>query len=288
MTSANAVQSIPPWLYCCRWLPRGLPGRGRIIRAFFRMAAPAGPVEIQAGRLTFCAPSLQEPVAAHLLSDGVYDPGTRAVIQRTLPRDGCFLDVGANIGAMALWAATACCPQGRVLGFEASPRIFQFLRQNAGQNRVQNFAPLHYAITAKADDVLTFFDAPEAKFGMGSLANRFSGRGVKVSTTTLDAIAASHALNQVDVIKVDVEGFELGVFEGAIQLLRRTPAPVIVFEFNDWAEERPDEGVSPGAAQRFLLAQGYRLQSVASFLDGQPPGMTVLTRGGADLVATRA
>jgi FkbM family methyltransferase len=272
-------QPIAPWLYCCRWLPQRLPGRGRLIRAILRLAAPTGPVEIRAGKLTFQAPSLQEPVAAHLLADGMYDPATCAAIQRVLSQDGTFLDVGANIGAMGLWAAATCCPQGRVFGFEASPRIFRYLAQNAERNGIANFTPLNRAVTAKDDDMLAFFDAPEAKFGMGSLANRFGGSGVEVPTTTLDGIAASHDLNRVEVIKVDVEGFELGVFQGSLRLLHQTPAPVIIFEFNDWAENRPEMGIAPGAAQKFLLEQGYRLQSVKAFLAGESAGTRVLTQG---------
>lgn len=287
MMKTVTFQPIAPWLYCCRWLPRRLPGRGRLIRAIFRLAAPAGPVEIRVGKLTFRAPSLQEPVAAHLLADGVYDPVTCAAIRRVLPQTGTLLDVGANIGAMGLWAATTCCPQGRVLGFEASPRIFGCLAQNAERNAVANFTPVNRAVTAKAEEKLIFFDAPESKFGMGSLANRFGGSGVEVPTTTLDEAATAQGLNRVDMIKVDVEGFELGVFQGSVRILRQTPAPVIIFEFNDWAENRPEMGIAPGAAQKFLLEQGYRLQPVKAFLGGEPAGTRVITQGGADLVATR-
>ena len=75
---------------------------------------------------------------------------------------------------------------------------------------------------------------------------------------------------------------------GAIELLRQEPAPVIVFEFNDWAENRPESGITPGAAQRYLLEQGFRLQPVKDYLAGKPPGSVVQTVGGTDLVATRS
>lgn len=268
-------------------MPHRLPGRTKLARAITNLVMSAGSVEIQTTGLIYRAPSLLEPIAFHLLTDGCYDRDTCAVIQRALRRAGTFLDVGANIGAMSLWAAQACCPDGRVLGFEASPAIFQYLSANAAVNRLANFTPLNYAVTQKEGDTIMFHDAPEAKFGMGSLACRFGGSGVAVPTMSLDTAVARHGLSSVDLIKVDVEGFELGVFQGAVGLLRQEPAPVVVFEFNDWAEKRPESGITPGAAQRFLLEQGFRLQPVKDYLAGKTPGTAVQTAGGSDLVATR-
>ncbi len=284
--TATTFQPVPRWLYLLRWLPRRLPGKSRLA-VLLCSRVSAGPIEIRTGSLIFCAPSIREPVVFRLVADGIYDPDTCEVIRRALRRDGTLLDVGANIGAMSLRAARHYCPAGRVLGFEASPSIFRYLAHNAEANVIPNFTPLHRAVTCRDGDALTFFDAPEAHFGMGSLANRFGGSGVSVPTITLDTAVAQQRHTHVDVIKVDVEGFELGVFQGAIQLLRQTPAPVIVFEFNDWGENRPENDVQPGAAQRFLLEQGYRLQLVRDYLAGKPAGTVVLTQGGADLVAVR-
>jgi hypothetical protein len=135
--------------------------------------------------------------------------------------------------------------------------------------------------------MLTFYNAPEAKFGMGSLTNRFGTEGIAVPTVALDDAVRAHGIDRVRAIKVDVEGFELGVFQGATQILTQPSAPVVFFEFNDWAENRPEQGVRAGDAQRYLLSLGYHLQRLDDFLAGLLPGSEVIETGSADLVAIR-
>jgi hypothetical protein len=65
-------------------------------------------------------------------------------------------------------------------------------------------------------------------------------------------------IHRVDVLKIDVEGAELGVLRGANRLMTSERPPTIIFEFADWAEARIP-GQQPGDAQAFLLTKGYRL-----------------------------
>jgi len=74
----------------------------------------------------------------------------------------------------------------------------------------------------------------------------------------LDSLAAEMEVQQIDVIKIDVEGAELGVPQGAARILSSKRPPVILFEFADWAEARIS-GQRPGDAQAALLARRYRL-----------------------------
>ena len=154
-------------------------------------------------------------------------------------------------------------------------------------NDLQRVTVMNRAVAERSGEFVSFFDAPEAKFGMGSLANRFGGQEQRIETICLDDAVKQAGISHVDVIKVDVEGFELGVFRGASSILSQSRAPVIVFEFNDWAEERPEAHQRAGDAQRFLLECGYRIQTVSSFLAGGRALESVLVHGGADLVATR-
>jgi hypothetical protein len=82
---------------------------------------------------------------------------------------------------------------------------------------------------------------------------------------------------------VDVEGFKLGVFRGARRLLAMTPAPVIFFEFNDWAES--NALAVPGDAQRFLHELGYITVPLEDWARGERNPHPVQTSGGAEFVA---
>jgi len=69
--------------------------------------------------------------------------------------------------------------------------------------------------------------------------------------------------------------------------LTQPSAPAVFFEFNDWAENRPEQGVRAGDTQRYLLSLGYHLQRLDDFLAGLLPGSEVIETGSADLVAIR-
>jgi FkbM family methyltransferase len=224
-------------------------------------------------------------MAHALIRDGVYEPQTAAAIQNHLPRDGTFIDVGANIGIFSLIAAHHWCPLGRVVAIEASPRICEWLMRNVQENSSPGLQILNSAITRKSGETALFFDAPMEKFGMGSLTSRFGNFGSAVNTLSLDDAAASLGISQVDVIKVDVEGHELGVFEGAMKLLHHPKPPVIIFEFNDWAENRPHDNTKAGDAQRFLALQGYSIQKLDAYFAEGPKSGPIIESGSTELIA---
>ncbi len=72
---------------------------------------------------------------------------------------------------------------------------------------------------------VTFFDPPPAKFGMGSMATWPGADGYAVPARSLDALLDELGAGPVKVLKVDVEGFELDVFRGAVRSLARVTAP---------------------------------------------------------------
>jgi FkbM family methyltransferase len=280
----DSAPSLPAWLYLLRLWPRALRGKTRVARWLSARCGLSGAVKIQAQGLSWAVPSLSEPVAQGLLRDGVYEPTTSEVIRRHLPKDGALVDVGANVGMFSLMAAHFWAKEGKVLALEASPQIIQWLRYNHEQNPAQNLTVRHAAVTESSGGEISFFNAPDAKFGMGSLTNRFSSSAVKVKTVSVDDAVAEAQLGHVHVMKVDVEGHELGVFKGAAKLLAQQPAPLIVFEFNDWAENR-DDGSRAGDAQRYLQSLGYQLQTVDGYLAGRRDPLPALEVGGADFVA---
>jgi hypothetical protein len=83
-----------------------------------------------------------------------------------------------------------------------------------------------------------------------------------------------------------VEGFEAHAFLGAAELLRSAAAPLIAFEFCDWAEERAFPG-RKGWAQEVLVEAGYRIWSIDGYLAGAAPLAQPVTTGFLTLVACK-
>lgn len=277
------MERIAAW---CRRLPPGLPGKTRLARWLLGERMGAENVWIEAaGGLRFRVPSLREPVAFHLLIDGVYEPPVAAVTAALLQPGLRFVDVGANIGAHAIPAARLVGEQGDVLALEPSPQVFPYLEANIAANDARNVTALPVA-AAEAPGPVSFHPAPADHFGMGSRAQQFGAASIMVQAATLDHLLAHHPGPAVGLLKVDVEGFEAGVFVGAARLLGPREAPPVLFEFTDWAERRAC-GDDLGRAQRRLLDYGYRLWRVDAWLRGGAPLNRLVTSGAAELLAVK-
>jgi FkbM family methyltransferase len=180
------------------------------------------------------------PDVGHLLLDlgdedqlqihwtGLHQDDVRIIrlVRAALPRNGVFLDVGANIGIHTLAAARhVSAGGGSVVAFEPHPHNFQTLLHNIEQNHLNRVVAYHVGL-AEAPEVLTCHGL--ARGGNWSLASRgeFS---FPVRLVRLDDHLEEHPLTRIDLIKIDVEGAEVRVLRGARQTIARF-GPLIVFE----------------------------------------------------------
>jgi hypothetical protein len=100
----------------------------------------------------------------------------------------------------------------------------------------------------------------------------------------LDDVLDELAIDDIQIVKLDVEGSEIGVLRGLDRRLKGERPPTIVFEFVDWAEASV-AGQSSGDTQAYLLSIGYRLFRLDH---GGTPGAALevpLTTGSAMLLA---
>ncbi|OBQ32681.1 MAG: hypothetical protein AN487_21925 [Anabaena sp. CRKS33] len=234
----------------------------------------------------YIIPSLQEPVGFALLIDGIYEPDSIQLMLQKLPKDAVFLDIGANIGVFTITAAKFLEQNGRVIAVEASPKIFPYLQQNIEVNGLNNVKTLQLAATERDNDTVPFYEAPMDKFGMGSLAPQFHSSPIQIKTKTIDSILKDEKIDKVNFIKIDVEGYESSVFQGAEKLLNSPNAPIILFEFCDWAEARKPEG-NIGDSQRVLIDFGYTIWTLSDFVKGGKPLDSILTQGSDMLVGVK-
>lgn len=163
-----------------------------------------------------------------------------AVAAAILPEDGTgvALDIGANIGMTALVLASLA-PRGRVVAVEPSPRTAEALRETLALNRMQDRVAVERSAVAAAPGEASFhFDAGHSagsKLVDAGTMDRasLSAPPVRVPVTTVDALVAAHALPRLDLVKVDVEGFEGDVLDGAAATIARH-RPAFILEFNAW------------------------------------------------------
>jgi FkbM family methyltransferase len=125
------------------------------------------------------------------------------------------LDVGANIGALALHAAALVGEAGHVTAIEAHPRTFGFLAANVTLNRSRNVTVINTAVGDRAGTVRFTDVHSDEKNGVTDEG------GLELPVRTLDELLKDTP-GPFRLLKLDVEGFELNVLRGATETLART------------------------------------------------------------------
>ena len=152
--------------------------------------------------------------------------------------DAVCLDIGANIGLYTL-ALAALAPQGSVWAFEPGPSTFDFLSRNIQVNKLSHAHAVHAAVgdvtgTVEFQDIPFFTAGSFLVVGEPFLTTEVLGSlCIKTPSITIDQFMADQGLDRLDFVKVDVEGGELSVLDGAVQTLA-VHQPLVVLEFNSF------------------------------------------------------
>ena len=158
-----------------------------------------------------------------------YDQNLRIEDERFLNRylrpGDAVIDVGANIGQLTVQAAVTVGPSGKVVAIEAHPKIFRYLQGNVELNRLTNVI-LHNCAVGNTNCVIRFSDGA----GDDQNAVAMHGDGIQIAISLLDGLLPGSP--SIALLKIDVEGFEKFVLEGAERILRKTKCVY----FESWDE----------------------------------------------------
>ena len=215
-------------------------------------ASVGAPVDVAGARVRVPGPlSIRLSVVAgnirvHRLMDAAIFPGATVV------------DVGANIGYNAVYAAQRVGPAGRVVAIEPAADNLSVLRDNIFSNRIANIV-VHAVAAGRAHEVRDFFLRGEV-----SAVNSLFRESVYAAVTGVEQVRVAPLDDLVevdpDLVKIDVEGAELDVLAGMTRLLGRSSIRLIV-EWHPRLQEAA--GYSPDALPRFLLDRGFTLQAAS-------------------------
>jgi len=193
-----------------------------------------------------------------------YEPETKALLVSFLKPGMAFVDLGANEGFFSVIAARAVGPTGRVLAIEPQSRLGPVIRRNLELNDAANVTLAQVAISAEAG-VAEFNLAPDTNSGSSGLsrATRYANPTQSVRTLTLDLCLQEHALTMVDVMKIDIEGYEYEAVLGAKELFRTLKVRRLLIEIHD--KLLSARGLRPQDISDFLLSCGYERQERLGF-----------------------
>jgi len=194
-----------------------------------------------------------DPVVSGALSLGIYEHAmTRTFLDRLRP-GMTFVDIGANLG---YYTVLACGTVGRIVSFEPSVENIAILRRNVEANGAANVTVVPSGVGDKTETRRLALDADNK--GKHSLIAS-DGAGETIAITTLDRALAELGVTRVDLIKMDIEGWEAHAFDGMAETLRRD-RPTIFFEYAP-ARVRL-AGRDPFAMIRSLSKLGYDLFAI--------------------------
>jgi FkbM family methyltransferase len=202
-----------------------------------------------------------------------HEAGVERVLRKSLRPGSVFVDVGANIGLYTRLASRIVGPSGRVYAMEPQPAALRLLQANARD--LPNTTILPLAIGEQSGEMEFFI---KEKGDTSSFDPDGAASSVRVPVSTLDRELSTAA--RVDLVKIDVEGFEMEVLRGAVETLRRH-RPLVCFEFvTDYAARR---GFTIDDYRAVFAPFGYTLQWIEA--TGRGPSLTSETPS-SDILAT--
>jgi FkbM family methyltransferase len=205
----------------------------------------------------------------HYLRDGNPESYESALIERILRPGMTVIDVGANHGMFSLEAAHLIAGTGIVHAFEPTPGTRELLLNNLAANGISTVKVFSSALGEEPGTAL--LRVYKELSGLNTLASKevtwnrqtlVADEIVEVQVTTLDAHSQKEGLHHIDFLKIDVEGFELGVIRGARLLLSEKRIDLILLEIGDVT--CATAGVEPMDLLNEIESHGYRLHSINS------------------------
>jgi FkbM family methyltransferase len=142
-----------------------------------------------------------------------------------------FLDLGANIGYFSLLVADNS-PSVKVISFEPVGSLFQIMNDNISLNNIKNISTVNAAVGEIFEEKELFVSAPD-NLGMSSFhqPENYSGKKERVKVMAIDDWFKTSGLSKIDIIKLDVEGSEIGALKGMKEVLQKQK-PILIVEVN--------------------------------------------------------
>lgn len=169
-------------------------------------------------------------IDSHILYYGAYEKPILYLLRDVAQRlsDPVFIDIGANTGQHSLFMSQYAV---QVHAFDPYKPVIDRFKHLRAINHIDNITIHQVGLGAKQEEV-TFFEPVEDNLGVGTVVAQVREHGQKETTIEIvkgDAFFKQHAISKVDVVKIDIEGYEKQALEGLSETVKKN-RPVIVFE----------------------------------------------------------
>lgn len=192
-------------------------------------------------------------VQQNLFFLGEYEAAELKAVGQFLKADSVFIDIGANIGLYAVHLSKIINKKGKILCFEPFSVNFNCLSENIRLNNFSHVQVERLAIGAKEESIMLYHNPAHQNMGMISVTPMENSYAEEVKSVSLDTFLKSNHLTKIDLIKIDIEGYEYQALCGMKETLV-TFKPVLLVEILK-AGQSDTNNVN---CENFLQSLGYK------------------------------
>lgn len=193
-----------------------------------------------------------------------YDRLTLAIMKKVLKQNSNCIDVGCHKGEV-LDEILSCSPNGTHFGFEPIPEYFNYLfRKYEGMDNVK----IKQVALSNTNGKVSFNWVKNAPAYSGLQERKYDTKNPEIVKIEVDTIPLDHLLDEIksiQFIKIDVEGAELKVLQGARKLIEKFQ-PLIIFECGKGAADF--YGTTPEMVFKFFKEINYHIYNLSDYIHG--------------------
>lgn len=189
---------------------------------------------------------------------GVYESFILDIIDDYLHPEMTFVDIGANIGQHSMYAASIVGKEGSVYAFEPIPHVYEQLIASSKANHFESIIHAKNFAIGEKDSTETLYVSAK-NIGGSSLVNQEESTE-KITVTIKNGDTELLSLPKIDMVKIDVEGYEYEVLSGIEQSLTKHH-PVMLLEFSGYFYEKQHAN-NGGKILSLLKNIGYTIYDI--------------------------
>ena len=150
-----------------------------------------------------------------------------------------FLDCGCNYGFYSLYVASLS-KENKIISVEASKKTLEEFKKNLNLNNLPNIDIYNKAVSDVDDKIITFNESEKDWESSITHQNYNSTASSTINSIKIDTLVQEYDLESYQVIiKLDIEGNEMGGIQGSLELIKKT-SPLIIIEFSKYIFNKKD------------------------------------------------
>lgn len=183
------------------------------------------------------------------------------IITKVIKQGDVVIDVGASIGVLTLYFAKIVGKEGKVYAFEPNPENFSLLKKNIETNNYDNVVYEQKAVTNKSGKVN--FNISNS-LTAGRITKDTENKSIKIESISLDDYFQNN-LTKIDFIKIDTEGYDWAVIEGAANLIQMNKNLRIMTEYHTRLIN--ESGMNPLKFLQMIQSLGFKIYDMGGLFD---------------------